>query len=173
MKNNLKQDNISNSLVKINLDEQCEEINKEQFYTENENEDGVQEIISDGKEVLKSLQNLKNNPKLFDYVIKCLSKEGIYLKDKYFSVVVEKPIYDNNPNSELTLLRMKENNPKLTLKIILPFMFKNIDKIDKWLKDINNFSDKRIHFDHKAFMQGLKMNDLLFEKYSIREIGKL
>jgi len=63
------------------LNEIKDKIYKEQFFDYSE--------TVDAKEVLESLQNLKNNPKLLDYVIKCLNHQGITtVPDKFYCVVV-------------------------------------------------------------------------------------
>lgn len=157
-----------------NLDEQKEEIYKEQFHEENEYENGTWETLSGGaKKVLESLQKITTNPELFDYLLKCLHKQGVHLKNTYLAVTVEKPIYDTRPDSKLALLRMKEDNPKYVLKITLPFIFKSVSEIEEFINDKSYFTDERINFDDGAFMQGLKMSDLLFEKYTIKELGAL
>jgi hypothetical protein len=62
------------------LNELKDKIYKEQFFD-------YDETISCEK-VLEELQNLKNNPKLLDYVIKCLTNQEIGITDKFYSVVV-------------------------------------------------------------------------------------
>jgi hypothetical protein len=63
------------------LNELKDKIYKEQFFD-------YDETISCEK-VLKELQNLKNNPKLLDYVIKCLDNQKIAtIPDKFYCVVV-------------------------------------------------------------------------------------
>jgi hypothetical protein len=63
------------------LNELKDKIYKEQFFD-------YDETISCEK-VLEELQNLKNNPKLLDYVIKCLANQKIAtVPDKFYCVVV-------------------------------------------------------------------------------------
>jgi hypothetical protein len=64
-----------------NLNQLKDKIYKEQFFD-------YDEIISCEK-VLDELQNLKNNPKLLDYVIKCLANQNITtIPNKFYCVVV-------------------------------------------------------------------------------------
>lgn len=151
------------------LDKQKEEIYKEQFNEENE----FYYRTSGAEKVLDSLQRITTNPGLFDYLLKCLSKQGIHLKSTYLAVVIEKPIYDNRPDSELAFLRMKDDDPKYVLKITLPLIFKTVLEVEEFINDKSYFTDERIDFDNKAAMQGLKLSDLLFEKYTIKELGVL
>jgi hypothetical protein len=63
------------------LNELKDKIYKEQFFD-------YDETISCEK-VLEELQNLKNNPKLLDYVIKCLANQKIAtIPNKFYAVVV-------------------------------------------------------------------------------------
>jgi hypothetical protein len=63
------------------LNELKDKIYKEQFFD-------YDETISCEK-VLEELQNLKNNPKLLDYVIKCLDNQKIAtIPNKFYAVVV-------------------------------------------------------------------------------------
>ncbi len=63
------------------LNELKDKIYKEQFFD-------YDETVSCEK-VLEELQNLKNNPKLLDYVIKCLANQKIdTVPDKFYCVVV-------------------------------------------------------------------------------------
>jgi hypothetical protein len=63
------------------LNELKDKIYKEQFFN-------YDETISCDK-ALEELQNLKNNPKLLDYVIKCLNNQEIATApDKFYCVVV-------------------------------------------------------------------------------------
>ncbi len=63
------------------LNELSDEIYEEQFFDYDE--------TVDAKKVLDELQNLKNNPKLLDYVIKCLSSQEIStVPRKLYCVVV-------------------------------------------------------------------------------------
>jgi hypothetical protein len=63
------------------LNEIKDKIYKEQFFDYDE--------TVDAKIVLDELQNLKNNPKLLDYVIKCLNNQEIAtVPDKFYCVVV-------------------------------------------------------------------------------------
>jgi hypothetical protein len=63
------------------LNEIKDKIYKEQFFDYDE--------TVDAKIVLDELQNLKNNPKLLDYVIKCLNHQEIAtVPDKFYCVVV-------------------------------------------------------------------------------------
>jgi len=63
------------------LNEIKDKIYKEQFFDYDE--------TIDAKIVLDELQNLKNNPKLLDYVIKCLNSQEIAtVPDKFYCVVV-------------------------------------------------------------------------------------
>ncbi len=63
------------------LNELKDKIYKEQFFDYDE--------TVDAEKVLDALQNLKNNPKLLDYVIKCLSNQEIAtIPNKFYAVVV-------------------------------------------------------------------------------------
>lgn len=62
------------------LDDLKEKIYKEQFFDYDE--------TIDAEVVLDSLQNLRSNPKLLDYVLKCLAKEKIDVHPHNFYAVV-------------------------------------------------------------------------------------
>lgn len=72
------------------LDKLNEDLYREQFF----DYDGMK----DAKDVLDELQNLKNNPKLLDYVIKCLASQNIStVPNNFFCVVIneeKRPEYD-------------------------------------------------------------------------------
>ena len=77
--------NVSSSIFKplcvVELNELKDKIYKEQFFDYDE--------TIDAEKVLDALQNLKNNPKLLDYVIKCLANQKIAtVPDKFYCVVV-------------------------------------------------------------------------------------
>lgn len=80
-----EKNNVSDSAIKPlqegSLNELCDKIYKEHFFDYDE--------TVDAKEVLDALQNLKSNPKLLDYVIKCLAKQNIAtIPSKFYSVTV-------------------------------------------------------------------------------------
>jgi hypothetical protein len=84
-KSNIDQPVVSSSIFKPlcvgELNELKDKIYKEQFFDYDE--------TIDAEKVLDELQNLKNNPKLLDYVIKCLANQKIAtVPDKFYCVVV-------------------------------------------------------------------------------------
>ena len=84
-KSNIDQPVVSGSIFKHlcvgELNELKDKIYKEQFFDYDES--------VDAEKVLDALQNLKNNPKLLDYVIKCLANQKIAtVPDKFYCVVV-------------------------------------------------------------------------------------
>lgn len=66
----------------MELKELREKIYKEQFWDYD-----YQEGSDKAKEVLYSLENLKTNPVLLDYVFMCLRKNEIELKEYFFILV--------------------------------------------------------------------------------------
>ena len=74
-------DSIFKTLCVGELNELKDKIYKEQFFDYDE--------TVDAEKVFDALQNLKNNPKLLDYVIKCLANQKIAtVPHKFYCVVV-------------------------------------------------------------------------------------
>lgn len=122
-------------------------------------------------QVLSSLRDLKRNPILMDYVVKCLHEQSIEVKNRLFCVTIKYPIYDSNPNSDLAKLREKENDPKYVLDINYPKVFSSQDEAEQFMKNKNNFPEtKRIYF-REAGALGLKHSDLFGKEYITKEIG--
>ncbi len=143
------------------------EIIEEQFSSFDEyNQENLAE------DVLSSIANIRANPKLLRYVLACLSENNIqFTKQSLFVIEVKYPIYDTNKNSEIYKARMAANDPKYVLKITLPKVFNSFEEAEEYTKDRSNFGDERILFDTNAVMYGLKMSDLLFEKFSIVSVN--
>lgn len=134
-------------------------IYRNQFHEEDEREDGTVEISSGGAEnVLEALQNLKKNPLLLDYVLKCLASQEMFLTSKHFYITVH--IEHTMPYNE-KIHKDFETYKKFCIdgdfhktneNIIIPEVFNNIS-------DAENFA-RNIKDDEK----------ILFETYTINEI---
>ena|ERR1035437_6440887 len=144
-----------------NLNKLKNNIYKTQFHEEDEHENGTVEISSGGaKKVLESLQNLKKNPLLLNYVLKCLASQEMFLTSKHFyiTVYIEYPMpYNEKIHKNFETYKkfcIDGDFHKTKEDIIIPEVFNNIS-------DAENFAEK------------YKNNEkILFELYSINEIGK-
>ena len=153
------------------LNEIKDKIYKEQFFDYDE--------TVDAKIVLDELQNLKNNPKLLDYVMKCLVSQKIGTQPrKFYCIVIHKEHF--RPYDENFWKQFDAENPfgkwmkecvegKLDMKkedILFPKVFNSISDIEDFCKNIDEVK-KEIPFwtTHKD------NENILFEKYSIRELG--
>jgi hypothetical protein len=139
------------------IDELKDGIYKEQFF-------GYDETI-DCEKVLDALQNLKGNPKLLDYVLKCLDEQKIVTTpNKFYAVIV------NGEN------RM-EYNEKIhgTFEKYKQFCVDGdfgVRKCDKLLDvTFDNYAEIEDYMmmDNAENIDGL--GSTKFEKYTIHEIG--
>jgi hypothetical protein len=139
------------------LNELKDKIYKEQFFDYDE--------TANAENVLDALQNLKNNPKLLDYVIKCLAEQKIAtVPNKFYCVVV---------NAELRM----EYDEKI---------HKTFDKYKQFCVDSDFGLKKRDHLLMKVYncidhieneMMGRDGEEIFgfgntkFQKYTIYEVG--
>ena len=133
------------------LDKIKEDVYKEQFFDYEE--------TADAKEVLNALQNLKDNPTLLDYVLKCLREQKLTNGGLSITVNVETiPEYNEKIHQTFELYNKHVINGD--------FGRKNFDiPIKKVFKDINEV---------KEFVRNYKTEDVSrFEKYTIHEIGAM
>lgn len=139
------------------LNELKDKIYKEQFFD-------YDETISCEK-VLEELQNLKNNPKLLDYVIKCLANQEIAtITNKFYAVVVNAELrMEYNEKIHGTFEKYKQ------FCVDGDFGLKKRDhlltKVYKCIGDIEN--DMMKSEGEEIFGFG----NTKFQKYSIHELG--
>jgi hypothetical protein len=152
------------------LNDLCEDIYKEQFFDH--------DITIDNKNMLTELQNLNKNPKLLDYVIKCLSKEKILTTTKKICIIINKEY--RKPYNEKFWKKINKDNPFEEYKktcidddfdlqkedILFPKVFDSIADIEDFCLNKDNVK-KEIPFwsTHKD------NENIKFEKYTIHEIG--
>jgi len=153
------------------LNELKNKIYKEQFFDYDE--------TVDAEKVLDALQNLKSNPKLLDYVMKCLVSQKIGTQPrKFYCIIIHKEHF--RPYDENFWKQFDAENPfgkwmkecvegKWDMKkedILFPKVFNSISDIEDFCKNIDEVK-KEIPFwtTHKD------NENILFEKYSIRELG--
>jgi hypothetical protein len=71
------------------LDKLKDELYQEHFYEADEGMDGNLDVFSEGAEkVLESMQDLKNNPDLLHYVIKCFKHSEINIHLQKYSLIM-------------------------------------------------------------------------------------
>lgn len=139
------------------LNEIKDEIYKEQFFDYDE--------TINAKEVLDALQNLKSNPKLLDYVLKCLAKQNIYtIPDKFYAVVAnleKRPEYNQKIHQTFELYKKHCIDGDFGLRKhdkLLDMTFENIGEIENYM--LMHDGEEIPLFGHTKF-----------EKYSIKEIS--
>jgi hypothetical protein len=140
------------------LNQLKENIYKEQFFD-------YDETISAGK-VLDELQNLKNNPKLLDYVIKCLANQQISTTPNVFYAVVlnaEKRMEYNE-----TIHKSFEQYKKLCIDG--DFGLKKQDHL--LTKVYNSFGDIENEMMKIESETIVGFGETKFETYTIHEIGR-
>ncbi len=153
------------------LNELKDKIHKEQFF---DYDDKV-----DAEKVLNELQNLKNNPKLLDYVIKCLANQKISTTpSKFYAIVVNKE--SPKPYDEKMWEKIDPENPFERWKkecidnewdmkkedILFPRVFDGIVEIENFPTNIDE-AKKEV-----PYWSTYKDNEnILFEKFSIYELG--
>jgi hypothetical protein len=140
------------------LNELKDKIYKEQFFDYDEK--------IDAKVVLNELQNLKNNPKLLDYVIKCLYNQNINtIPSEFYSVVV---------NAELPMKYNKEIHG--TFEKYKQFCIDGdfgLKKCDHLLKKVyNNITEIEVDMIKNEGVEIIGFcRSTKFDKYSIYKIG--
>jgi hypothetical protein len=134
-----------------------DKIYKEQFFDYDE--------TVDAEKVLDALQNLKNNPKLLDCVIKCLNNQNINtVPDKFYCIVVnaEKRMeYNEKIHKSFEKYKKHCVNNDFGLKkqdLLLKKVYNGIGDIE---------SDMMKNDGEEIFAFG----NIKFEKYAIHEIG--
>lgn len=167
--------NVSSSIFKPlcvgELNELKDKIYKEQFFDYDE--------TVDAEKVLDALQNLKNNPKLLDYVIKCLANQKIAtIPSKFYAIVVNKEHI--RPYDEKMWKQIDPENPferwkkecvdgKWDMKkedILFPKVFSGIDEIENFRTNTDEVKKEIPYWSiHK------ENENILFEKFSIHELG--
>lgn len=154
----MKNTTIDNPLCIGELNELKDKIYKEQFFDYDE--------TIDAKVVLNELQNLKNNPKLLDYVIKCLSNQNINtIPSEFYSVVVnaELPMpYNEEIHGTFEKYKQFCIDGDFGLKkrdYLLKKVYTNISEIENDM--MKNEGEEII-----GFCRSTK-----FDKYSIHKIG--
>jgi hypothetical protein len=137
------------------LNELKDKIYKEQFFD-------YDETISCEK-VLEELQNLKNNPKLLDYVIKCLGNQNIdTVPHKFYCILVnEEKRMEYNEKIHKTFEEYK--NHCVDSDFGLKKQEHLLKKVYNGIVDIENEMMKNY--------SGEIFGNIKFEKYSIHEIG--
>jgi hypothetical protein len=132
-----------------------EDVYKEQFFD-------YEETI-DADEVLKALQNLKENPTLLDYVLKCL-KEQKLLTPKYAVTVNIETIPEYNEKIHQTFEKYNEfviegDFGRRRKNVLIKKVFNGIDEVEKFIKN------------YKQGESIISIDECRFEKYTINEIG--
>lgn len=153
------------------LNELKDKIYKEQFFDYDE--------TVNPKKVLDELQNLKNNPKLLDYVIKCLNNQKIStIPIKFYAIVVNKEhikpyekemwekFYPNEPFEKWKEKCVVGNWDKRKEDILFPKVFSGIDEIEYFRTNIEEVKKEIPYFSTHDGNE-----NILFEKFSIHEIG--
>lgn len=141
-------------LHNLPLDELKKKIYKEQFY---DYEDPVSPML-----VLDELQNLKRNPRLLDYVLKCMAKQEIaVLPTKFYCVVVnveERPVYNEKVHGtfeKYLKFCIAEKKGDILLREVYPSLY-DIEKI----------------MMNKPVVDLIDLTDTRYQKYTIKEIGQ-
>lgn len=168
MENQDKKNNIDKHITKSSvfkplcvggLNELKDKIYNEQFFDYDE--------TINCKKVLDALQNLKNNPKLMDYVIKCLANQEIEtVPNKFYAVVVNSELrmeYDKNIHGTFEKYKKLCVDGDFGLKKRDHLLTKVYDNIG----DIENEMMKSE--GEEIFGFGHTKN----QKYSIYELGKV
>jgi hypothetical protein len=141
-------------LHNLPLDELKQKIYKEQFH---DYEDPVSPMM-----VLDELQNLKKNPRLLDYVLKCLANQQITtVPNRFYCAVVqveERPAYNEKIHGtfeKYVKFCIAEKKGDILLRQVYPSLY-DMEKImmNKPVVDLIDLADTR------------------FQKYTIKEIGQ-
>ena len=141
------------------LNELKDKIYKEQFFD-------YDETISCEK-VLEELQNLKNNPKLLDYVIKCLANQKIAtIPNKFYAVVVNAELrMEYNEKIHGTFMKYKQ------FCVDGDFGLKKHDHLlTKVYDDFTNIENEMMKLEE---LDICGFGNIKHQKYSIHEIGKI
>ncbi len=142
-----------------NLNELKDKIHKEQFFDYDE--------TVDCEKVLSELQNLKNNPKLLDYVIKCLANQQIItVPDKFYCVVVNAELrmeYDKKIHG--TFEKYKESC------IDGDFGLKKRDHL--LTKVYNNITGIEYEMMEREGEEIFGFGHTRYQKYTIHELGNI
>jgi len=152
---------VSSSFFKLlsveELNEIKDKIYKDQFFDYDE--------TVDAKIVLDELQNLKNNPKLLDYVIKCLNHQEIAtVPGKFYCVVV-------NAESRMPYNKQIHGTFEKYKQFCVDGNF-GLKKRDHLLKKVyNGIGDIENKMMKSEGEEIFGFGHTKFEDYSIRELG--
>jgi len=151
---------------RINLNKLADDIYKNQFHEEDEDMDGEVTVFSGGAlEVLKSLQDMGDNPLLLDYVLKCLSNQEIgTIPDKfYYAVANKEEIMPYNEKIHGTFEKYKE------LCVDGDFgLFRCDNVVNKVFRGLGEIEDYMMKYGGDNTPCG----NTKYDSYSIVEIGQ-